>query len=955
MIVQPPQPDALLGPEHVHPEYMPYREDDEHRGFRMVKEQERETIEEKLRQREQRAPCGQRFSIAFSGGGIRAAAFQSGVLWQLARMNKLKDVEYLAAVSGGGYIASAFASHVRAEEERAQEENRMPNGTEEVRRFYLRAVANTMTRMQHNAGDFVRDCFADHGYGPHPGPSKLPRWCDLPILLGTLFFTLLVNPIFFVVAMLVPFTISVELFYGAAMRATFCNLEEFQSMYYSYSQFSRLLNLTAWCILSTFGIYTCKALLPQCQKRRLEPEELGEDEVQQAQLPGYRHQYEAPIGYKLGHAASAFMVRFTVMLGMLVVFVVCVPFAQYIKMPEQVAKQKCAEYVQLKQSLTGVDTCSDRTSDNLGKGEFWYQTVNVTNADAVAAEKEELFLDLPSWWPSQDLFKLSLLVLLVVLGLALVCMPILGATIMKNLIVFFGPFMVFLAALIFVQYAVFGPVTKDNSLLYLGLYDQEKWERFVSCSLLIAMCTIPFYEELRSALHVYYKRCLVQNYFANGSDVSFASLNESMYTPFVILTGTSTDYCPPEDERDTISEISFSSRHTGSHETGYTNMPKFRTLGKCTALTGAGCLDAISLSMSDAVSMRFWLEVLNLSWGDYIIFESESNSCRRFTHWVRDVSTRIGEMFGMEWEGVVHRFLHRIPSGPFWVGFYLAMNIAWHYGYKGSASCGTASTLMHLAIWVLVALVGASFFTFLPVLDLLSLSPMLRQIHQATKYFYVGQPPRMLYVTDGGVKDCTALNQLLWRRCERILLVLAAADPHDELKVLRAALEEAEHLQLGSFFDPADPRKSMKILFDEFKANRDLTFLQVGIRYGWSVAEGREPEIGHLVIIKNRLPTALENEDVEPLLTFREVMGDEGRGQWQDGEDDIWDEIYKESLGPYGCCDCCHTNGFCGNCGPKFPHGTFTGYMWLTPQWCNSLMRLGHDISEAGIEQVTQP
>eukprot|EP00913_Durusdinium_trenchii_P033595 g31449.t1 len=49
---------------------------------------ERELIEQKLRAREAKgwkgAPGRKRFSVALSGGGIRAAAFQSGVLWQLA-------------------------------------------------------------------------------------------------------------------------------------------------------------------------------------------------------------------------------------------------------------------------------------------------------------------------------------------------------------------------------------------------------------------------------------------------------------------------------------------------------------------------------------------------------------------------------------------------------------------------------------------------------------------------------------------------------------------------------------------------------------------------------------------------------------------------------------------------------------------------------------------------------
>jgi Predicted esterase of the alpha-beta hydrolase superfamily len=79
-------------------------------------------IEEEARylkdQNDRRVKAGRRtdpFALAFSGGGIRAAAFQAGVLWRLAKSNMLKDVDYLAAVSGGGYIASAFTSFLHGE------------------------------------------------------------------------------------------------------------------------------------------------------------------------------------------------------------------------------------------------------------------------------------------------------------------------------------------------------------------------------------------------------------------------------------------------------------------------------------------------------------------------------------------------------------------------------------------------------------------------------------------------------------------------------------------------------------------------------------------------------------------------------------------------------------------------------------------------------------------------
>jgi len=54
--------------------------------------------------------CERRIGISCSGGGVRSAAFNLGVLQHLQRAKILERADYLAAVSGGAYIASAFAT-----------------------------------------------------------------------------------------------------------------------------------------------------------------------------------------------------------------------------------------------------------------------------------------------------------------------------------------------------------------------------------------------------------------------------------------------------------------------------------------------------------------------------------------------------------------------------------------------------------------------------------------------------------------------------------------------------------------------------------------------------------------------------------------------------------------------------------------------------------------------------
>ena len=53
------------------------------------------------------------FGLAFSGGGIRSATFNLGILQALERLGVLRHVNYLSTVSGGGYIGSFWTAWLR--------------------------------------------------------------------------------------------------------------------------------------------------------------------------------------------------------------------------------------------------------------------------------------------------------------------------------------------------------------------------------------------------------------------------------------------------------------------------------------------------------------------------------------------------------------------------------------------------------------------------------------------------------------------------------------------------------------------------------------------------------------------------------------------------------------------------------------------------------------------------
>lgn len=51
-------------------------------------------------------------ALCFSGGGLRAATIQLGVLQGLEEKDILKKADYLSSVSGGSYISSWYVSHL---------------------------------------------------------------------------------------------------------------------------------------------------------------------------------------------------------------------------------------------------------------------------------------------------------------------------------------------------------------------------------------------------------------------------------------------------------------------------------------------------------------------------------------------------------------------------------------------------------------------------------------------------------------------------------------------------------------------------------------------------------------------------------------------------------------------------------------------------------------------------
>jgi Patatin-like phospholipase len=94
------------------------------------------------------SPPNNLVGLAFSGGGIRSATFNLGVLQALADADCIKRIDYLSTVSGGGYVGSFFTSmlqRVQGDLNQVQAKLRTGGLSEANEINFLRQYSNYLT------------------------------------------------------------------------------------------------------------------------------------------------------------------------------------------------------------------------------------------------------------------------------------------------------------------------------------------------------------------------------------------------------------------------------------------------------------------------------------------------------------------------------------------------------------------------------------------------------------------------------------------------------------------------------------------------------------------------------------------------------------------------------------------------------------------------------------------
>jgi len=129
-------------------------------------------------------------ALAFSGGGIRSATFNLGVLQALEKNNQLALFDYLSSVSGGSYIATSFTWF------KSRDSETFPFGTS--RKDYQRSGGDILAWLR------AHSSFLTPGFGVNKS-SLLTA-----ILTGTLINLLIMVPVILMVMFLLSYNFSLN-------------------------------------------------------------------------------------------------------------------------------------------------------------------------------------------------------------------------------------------------------------------------------------------------------------------------------------------------------------------------------------------------------------------------------------------------------------------------------------------------------------------------------------------------------------------------------------------------------------------------------------------------------------------------------------------------------------------------------------------------------------------------
>lgn len=805
--------------------------------------------------------------VCFSGGGLRAASFDCGVLWKLGELGLLKDVDHLSAVSGGGYTASAWASHIAA----ADGPPTAADGPEKIDSWYSLALAKLIIRMQDNIGYLVT---TSHSLFMSPGKKRggsvYGHILDVPAFAAILVGMPISNVLTFIIFWAMLLASVINLNHGHSMRAYLCSRTNDNR----YTWFPNL--ATGGCVAS-FALYLCLKLVDRyCPIQR-----------------------ERPLHKRwLLHECTKILLSRTSLVALMygVLVVSCMGMEQYDfgrAYEKRDIKCACARFYdwdvydwsheRYKSFCAGVDSPPLSNHRSFAKS-----------------------------------FLISVAALFGVTGL----IAILGAPALLGLVArIVGPLIGLLGVAYIAEWRVFGPVTHQRLVWGNMAFNTKLWAALFFASCALAIADLPSQHELPRTLHRFYARSLRRAFFCDGEDVPLTALRDDYdeeqfgvepalpgsrvgipsssttlshgqdsplrpiggksattkqpnepqvaastkmtaeaAVPNLILGATINEFRRPESPRVRGQMFVLTPRAWGGKHTGYARPPRWLSLSRAMALSGAA-IDGFVLNAVQSKALRMALQVLNLTMGDTIRFSgalADDDDARVRVNGVLAAAVEVVEAPG----GILcgrrdtelkqkYQLRHRrrivqqsgcCPESceDYGAGIRVGDSLATdelastlysrryeillfalvYVCFMISAALYTKSddraqffhtqspALATAGVVVMGLAVAASIYAYLPSVRFLLTSPIIQQVHLLLQITHFGtRAPPAVTLTDGGLTECIGVVELLRRRTRWIVVVDTTEDPSISLSYLRDSFDVARdnHLIVGEITDAGSP------------------------------------------------------------------------------------------------------------------------------------------------------
>eukprot|EP00401_Gymnodinium_catenatum_P003475 CAMPEP_0117516124 /NCGR_PEP_ID=MMETSP0784-20121206/30932_1 /TAXON_ID=39447 /ORGANISM="" /LENGTH=994 /DNA_ID=CAMNT_0005311959 /DNA_START=29 /DNA_END=3013 /DNA_ORIENTATION=- len=892
-----------------------------------------------------RSPVG----MALSGGGTRAAAFHCGVFWSLASAGLLKDVQHLCAVSGGGYTATSYITHLcRAASEGG------PGEQEPLDEWYQRVVARFILRMQRNI-NYIVDItpgrlfrLPDESRLDEAGSSCGPRIFDLPLFLCALFGSMTLSPMLLMLHTLWPIVVSIELFHGAVLRSAWCD---------PTTMAAKSSLLVRWFLsgLSTVAFVAIGAiLLALASKVGLFPRTPERFRC---------YLYGRSLSHVLERGAICYVLYILV-----VVAIVAIQTAEWGDAADDNAagawvRALCHGYVA---EAVLTPTCADCTAPDMPT---WYSQggpalyLNETWAAAhaswpPASPRHATGMPRSSGGPTTSVIGYAV----ASLGFSGIALAGVGVLIWRYMLLrwlftIVGPLLYFCAVAQVTRWRVFGPVT-HQLLIPSGMgsllgYRPELARTLLECCAAGALSTLPVYDVVQKFAHLFYRRSLKRAFFDSGRDLTIETVARNPYCPNLLFGACLHDFRKPWEDTNHC-DFTLSSLFVGSGRTGFFLTPARASLARLMTIAGAAT-DATFLLNADVLAIRFVLAVVSLRFGDFLRVEPVGLISQRLEgRIIRSLRSRqdlarlvLQQSENCRWISQwLQGLLDRFPAAcPFIIGHLLLLFavLVGTDAAPGTSGCMAYNVLLRVSMATFLVTLALSFFAHVRPLQWLMRSPMIQQCLLLCMHRYKAErAPPYLYISDGGLIEVLGILPLLRRRLERIVVSDAAEDPALSMRCLRDAIVTCRKERLCSFYDPRDPRRDLEFVLQDLR-DGGAAFLRLGIRYEASGDVDGGEQLGELFYVRMRLLPG-DQAPVRPLLSLEELLQSPRpaaalatplprRGRRE--------RLRRDFTG--ACCRASECGGLC--VGRRFPNFGVSN-QFLTPLHFANLCGLGAELSE---------